>query len=226
MTSLALVHDGSAPALSLDDLREEGGEPRVPDRVVAQRLGYERPADIRELIERNAAELATYGEVIRTARKTPEGGRPGREFWLNEGQALVICALSRTAQAAAVRRQIIEVFMAWRRGELPAQSSAAPALESSALARLVDEVSELRERMIVAGAVSSDLLYGAPAIAAFLNVRQRQAYHLIDAAGLPTFKLAGKVCGRRSSILAWLGEREHIAFAPPRNRRQGGRADG
>ncbi|WP_454016984.1 hypothetical protein [Azospirillum sp. Marseille-Q6669] len=45
--------------------------------------------------------------------------RPGKAYYLNEGQALVICALSRTPQAALVRRQIIEVFLAYRRGVLP-----------------------------------------------------------------------------------------------------------
>ncbi len=55
---------------------------------------------------------------------------------------------------------------------------------------------------------TADLLYGVPAIAAYLNIRQRQAYHLIDKAGLPSFKLAGKVCARRGTLAKWLAERE------------------
>ncbi|WP_085090269.1 hypothetical protein [Azospirillum oryzae] len=39
-------------------------------------------------------------------------------YWLNEGQVLVICMLSRTPQAAQVRKEVIEVFMAYRRGLL------------------------------------------------------------------------------------------------------------
>jgi excisionase family DNA binding protein len=54
----------------------------------------------------------------------------------------------------------------------------------------------------------SDLLYGAASIAAFLNIRQRQAYHLIESYGLPTFKVGGKVCARRSTLNQWAADRE------------------
>ncbi|MBK3798261.1 helix-turn-helix domain-containing protein [Azospirillum brasilense] len=50
----------------------------------------------------------------------------------------------------------------------------------------------------------SDLLYGVPAIAAYLNIRPRQAYHLIDKAELPAFKLSGKVCARQRDLAKWL----------------------
>ena len=59
--------------------------------------------------------------------------------------------------------------------------------------------------------IDADLLYGAPAIAEFLNMKQRQAYHLIDKCGLPAFKIAGKVCARKSTVTAWLAERESAA---------------
>lgn len=126
MTNLALVHDG-APTLSPKNLRQKEGEPRLRDLDIAEHLGFTQARDIRKIIERNRDELSSYGEVCATASQTSQaGGRPGREFWLNEGQALVICALSRTPQAAAVRRQIIEVFMAWRRGQLPPAPPARP----------------------------------------------------------------------------------------------------
>ncbi|MBP2229380.1 excisionase family DNA binding protein [Azospirillum agricola] len=62
---------------------------------------------------------------------------------------------------------------------------------------------------------AGDLLYGAPAIAAFLNVRTRQAYHLIEKAGLPSFKLGGKVCARRSTLAKWLVEQEAAGQPDP-----------
>jgi hypothetical protein len=37
---------------------------------------------------------------------------------LNEAQALLVCLFSRTGKAAEVRRALIEVFTAWRRGQL------------------------------------------------------------------------------------------------------------
>lgn len=65
------------------------------------------------------------------------------------------------------------------------------------------------------GAIDGDLLYGVPAIAVFLNVRPRQAYHLIERARLPAFRLAGKVCARRSTLSAWLAECEQQAAPAP-----------
>jgi hypothetical protein len=52
-----------------------------------------------------------------TTNPTAKGGRPGKAYYLNEGQALVICALSRTPKAVEVRKLIIDVFMAWRQGK-------------------------------------------------------------------------------------------------------------
>jgi hypothetical protein len=94
-------------------------EARVVDTVVAERLGYDRPRKVRELIERNTAELLTFGNLPHRGANSGQRGRPAEEYLLNEGQALVVCALSRTPKAAEVRKQIIDVFMAWRAGELP-----------------------------------------------------------------------------------------------------------
>lgn len=108
--------------LSISDLNTSfDAEPRILDIRVAEQLGYERPADIRDLIARNEAELETYGEVFRTVRKTPsaKGGRPSQDIFLNEGQLLLLCMLSRAPNAPAVRKQVIDVFIAWRAGTLP-----------------------------------------------------------------------------------------------------------
>lgn len=110
------------PALSAADLNTTiNHEPRVLDLAVAERLGMADVHKIRPLINANRTELEAYGEISarRAENADPKGrGRPGREFWLNEGQALVICALSRTPAAAKVRKAIIDVFMAYRRGQL------------------------------------------------------------------------------------------------------------
>lgn len=94
-------------------------EPRILDTMLAERLGFGRATSIRILIERNRAELSLYGSLHRRdANPGKQGGRPGKAYWLNEGQALVICALSRTDKAAEIRKAIIDVFMAYRRGKL------------------------------------------------------------------------------------------------------------
>jgi hypothetical protein len=96
---------------------ENDNEPRVLDVRLAERLEFKRLADIRELIERNRAELERYG-IIRMVRIIHVGaGRPGFEYWLNEAQALVICMKSDAQRAADVRYEVITVFLAWRSGQ-------------------------------------------------------------------------------------------------------------
>ena len=100
------------------------------------------------LITRNRGELQSYGEVFRTARKTTSlrGGRPSFEYHLNEGQALLICALPRTTMAARIRRELITVFMEYRRGTLvqpahaPQPASAARSLTEADARKLRDAV--------------------------------------------------------------------------------------
>ncbi|MCW4115678.1 hypothetical protein NPA31_011955 [Aurantimonas sp. MSK8Z-1] len=104
--------------LTVSELHIAGGEPRVRDLVLAERLGFGRPSSIRVLIERNKSELQAYGSLHQIdANPGKQGGRPSKAYWLNEPQALLICMFSRTPLAADVRRQVIEVFMAWRQGK-------------------------------------------------------------------------------------------------------------
>ncbi|GBU16234.1 MULTISPECIES: hypothetical protein [unclassified Methylobacterium] len=116
MTKLLTVHD-----LHLLD-----EAPRIQDLKLAAALGFEVTREIRRLIERNVRELAQHGEVCVTIPQTgPRGGRPGKEYWLNEGQAVLICMFSRTEKAAEVRQTVISVFMAWRRGQAPVAAPSA-----------------------------------------------------------------------------------------------------
>jgi prophage antirepressor-like protein len=106
-------------ALSLSDLNTTvNHEPRVHDLRLAEALGFVQPRDIRKIIERNCAELNDYG-VCATVAQTPSkgsvGGRPSAEYWLNEPQAILIAMFARTERAAEVRKQIVEVFLQWRR---------------------------------------------------------------------------------------------------------------
>ena len=60
-----------------------------------------------------------HGEVrTRHVQTSNKGGRPGTAYYLNEGQALVLCALSRTAVASQIRKALIDVFRAYRDGQL------------------------------------------------------------------------------------------------------------
>jgi hypothetical protein len=108
-------------AISLADLNTTiNHEPRILDTRIAERLGFSRPRKVREIIERNRAELEMHGPIVSEDATTHGGTRPtaGRVYWLNEGQTMVVCMLSRTPNAAAIRKEVIEVYMAWRRGTL------------------------------------------------------------------------------------------------------------
>lgn len=139
--------------ISPTDLRVLDDGPRVQDLRLAEALGFGKLYDIRALIDRNIVELKTYGEICATVAQTPEGifgtapknaeevvatvaktprgrGRPGREYWLNEPQALLICMFARTENAATVRQMLIQVFVEWRRAQARA---AAPQPEPAPL---------------------------------------------------------------------------------------------
>lgn len=56
--------------------------------------------------------------------------------------------------------------------------------------------------------IDGDLLVGAPAIAKFLGVTQRQVYRLTYDKVMPHFKLGGSIAARRSSLAAWMAQAE------------------
>lgn len=118
--------------ITLEDLNTTiNHEPRISHRKIAESLGYNQPHKATHLIERNLSEFESYGGVSSAMEETGlvsskvdgtqnKGGRPAKTYYLNEAQAILLCMFSRTEKAAAVRKGVIEVFMAWRRGQLPA----------------------------------------------------------------------------------------------------------
>ncbi|MEL7681109.1 hypothetical protein AAG602_08075 [Citromicrobium bathyomarinum] len=117
----------SALALSSTDLSEFEGEVCVMDVRLGERLGMAQPLDIRRSIKRNFDELAGYGPIRTRCELVETGSRARREvtvYFLNEEQALLLAMLSRSPLAQALRREIITVFMAWRRGKLATTTDA------------------------------------------------------------------------------------------------------
>lgn len=93
----------------------EDGEPRVRDVDLGQRLGYERPETIRDLIKRMIAAGEFEVPPRRTVRKNAESfgkGRPAGESWLTEEEALLVCMRSDAPNAIPIRRMIVKVFRA------------------------------------------------------------------------------------------------------------------
>jgi hypothetical protein len=109
--------------LTMSHIDAIDGEPRVLDLTVAERLGFARPRAIRQLIERNRAELESYGPIATNCGAYHNG--LFEELWLNEAQALLVCLFARTKQAAEVRHALIELFTAWRNGQLTASPQSA-----------------------------------------------------------------------------------------------------
>lgn len=112
-------HNTLRGPLSLADLDTTGGdEPRIKDVRLGECLGMAQPLNIRQVIEKNRAELEGFGS-IHAARELITGGKGARRnvtiYWLTEPQALLICMFSRTPTAAQVRRELVLVFMEYRR---------------------------------------------------------------------------------------------------------------
>lgn len=93
------------------------GEPRIRDVDLAERLGFERPHDIRKLIDRHRENLSKISVLATVAQTSGEaGGRPTRAYYLNRKQAIFITAKSETPEATDITIEIIERFDAYERG--------------------------------------------------------------------------------------------------------------
>ena len=111
MTNASMLIDGVK-------LTEVAGEPRVRDVDLAVRLGFERPRDVRKLIERNMDILADFGTCATVARVIR--GNPTAEYWLNRQQAIWLCTASGTPTGRKFAVNVVKVFDAFVRGELVA----------------------------------------------------------------------------------------------------------
>lgn len=102
------------------EFHSDDEDPRLRDTDLAKKLGYERPRDIRELIERMVGEEEIDAPHVRRAvRRTsmPRGGdreTEVNEYWLDETQAILVAARSKGPVARQVRQGLVKVFIAAR----------------------------------------------------------------------------------------------------------------
>jgi hypothetical protein len=97
------------------------GEPRVHDLALAERLGFERPRKIRDIIKRNEAKLLKFGGCPTVGRCIEVGNGVNREveeFYLNQKQSIFVCMKSETEKAFDVQVEIVHVFDAYLNGGL------------------------------------------------------------------------------------------------------------
>lgn len=94
-------------------------EPRVRDVDAAERLGFERPRKVRELIERIWPEnRRPHCRPAVGRQSTGNGGEREytvTEYWLTEAELLKLCARSKTPIAESVLDDMIRVYVAVRR---------------------------------------------------------------------------------------------------------------
>ena len=198
----------------LGQLVKFGEEPRVRDLDVADRLGFERPRDIRKLIDRHEDELKAYGEVCATVAQTSSaGGRPGTEYWLNEPQALIICVFSETKRAAAVRKALIDVFMQWRQGGLAPRlpGHIDPAVQSA-----VERTFGICRMLAAKITAMEERLAHAPAAPAFDLSASMTALQIAEMAGVKTGERASGLTGAVTKRLKdWCAPRGVAHFRTP-----------
>lgn len=102
--------------LTIQDLQIIDDEPRLKDIYLGQRLGFSRPNSIRVTIERNKTELSSYGPLHQIDATEQVGcvQRKVTSYWLNEAQALLVSIKSETPRSPAVRKELIDLYMAYR----------------------------------------------------------------------------------------------------------------
>lgn len=139
------------PALSPTDIDIAiNGEPRILDLRLAEALGFGRPRDIRQLIERHREALERLGGICGTVPQNRGRGRPSTEFWLTKKQAVYLCTKAETERAITVTIQIVELFDAVTGGA--AHPALAPVLTRADLdaidrrARRIGQEEEQRAR--------------------------------------------------------------------------------
>lgn len=140
-------------------------EPRIKDVELAERLGFERPRKIRDLIRQHqsAGNLNDFDVCPTAGRTSPLGGRPGVEFWLTEDAALWIIVKSETPKARAITREVIQVFIAARKGLLEAPRAELPAnRERAALAVVLRDLPLLDDGRGVTIGELVERLYSVP----------------------------------------------------------------
>ena len=78
--------------------------------------------------------------------------------------------------------------------------------EIRVLSRLVAASEPTTAQPIKGDGKEADLIYGAPAIASFLGLKEKQCRHRIEAGLIPTFRMGGTICALRSQLNVWLRE--------------------
>ncbi|CAI3954360.1 KilAC domain (KilAC) [Commensalibacter communis] len=181
-------HDNNSSSLINPVVHE--GELRILDIDLAQRLGFERPRDIRKLISRYTNELDRMGTRA-TVERVINGGK-AKEFYLNRKQAIFITAKSETKEATEITIEIIERFEAYERGEI--NQFRIPQTLSEALRLAADQAETINVLKPKADALdliaTSDGMFSPTEAAKILQIRRKDLFAYLHLNGW-TFRWHG-----------------------------------
>ncbi|WP_086931631.1 hypothetical protein [Agarilytica rhodophyticola] len=123
------------------DLHIFDGKPMIKDISLAEKLGYTEPKAIRRLIKRMLTKLQLKAENVRdTVTRINNGkGREVSEYYLDEKTTLKVITKSETENADAITDEMIDVFIAYRSGELQQSPKTALDIMLMQCQRLVDQ---------------------------------------------------------------------------------------
>jgi len=127
----------------LPDVIEEGGEVRVLDLTLAERLGYEQPRSVRRLIARHRDALSEIAPVV-TREGRAGKGQKFEGHYLTEAQAHFVIARSRTKRADVELVFVAQVFTEFRNGNLIAKDDDTQARMDAAEEARRERLAELR----------------------------------------------------------------------------------
>ncbi len=100
------------------------GEWHVRDVALAERLGLERPTNVRRTIEAQMDELKSLGPSHAISAMVAIGSgarREVKEYYLNQPQVLLIAMLGRTEASRRLRADMIRVYNEWHASGMPAK---------------------------------------------------------------------------------------------------------
>lgn len=165
-------------------VRAVESEPRILDTDLAERLGFSKATNIRNLIRRHKATLADLGTVF--TAKTVNRGQKAEEFYLNKRQALFIVMKLETATAIEVTTEVIHRFDAYEPGTQPL-----PAIDLSSNSALLALANNLAQAMLAdrakTAALAAENAALAPEAAALAQ--------LAETDGTFNFRDTAKQCG-------------------------------
>ena len=185
------------------------GEPRIQDLVLAVRLGFDRPRDIRKLIERNIEKLNEFNRCATVARRPENGGTPYTEYYLNQKQSIFICMKSETDNAFEVQAEIVRVFDGHLNGTLnPANFSRLQLIELAMQAEQERLVLESRVAAIQPKADALDLI--ATGSDGSLNITESAKTLQLNPKMLFTWMSGNRWIYRRAGGSGWVAYQDKI----------------